>query len=64
LGITHMSAGSSTEPGGYGAPGSAGKQFELEDTRTPAEVKAALERMGYDAVFKDWEVMPAASAST
>ncbi len=62
LGVTHMSAGSRTEPGGYRDPGSAGEQFEIEDTRTPEEVAFALRRLGYEPVFKDWEVMPAASA--
>jgi len=55
LGITHMSAGSSTEPGGYSEPGSAGEQFHLEDTRTPQQVAHRLVELGYDAVFKDWE---------
>jgi 2-iminoacetate synthase len=55
LGITHMSAGSSTEPGGYCEPGSAGEQFHLEDTRTPERVVHRLVELGYDPVFKDWE---------
>jgi len=55
LGITHMSAGSSTEPGGYSEPGSAGEQFHLEDTRTPEQVARRLIELGYDPVFKDWE---------
>jgi 2-iminoacetate synthase len=57
LGITHMSAGSSTEPGGYSEPGSAGEQFHLEDTRTPEQVARRLQALGYDPVFKDWENM-------
>ncbi|HXW77110.1 MAG TPA: 2-iminoacetate synthase ThiH, partial [Candidatus Eremiobacteraceae bacterium] len=57
LGVTHMSAGSSAEPGGYGEPGAAGEQFELEDLRTPAEVAHALRGLGYEPVFKDWERM-------
>jgi 2-iminoacetate synthase len=64
LGVTHMSAGSSTEPGGYEHPGEAGQQFELEDTRTPAEVASGLRALGYEPVFKDWELMqdPVAAA--
>ena len=64
LGITHMSAGSSTEPGGYEHPGEAGEQFELEDRRSPHEVASGLRALGYEPVFKDWEVMqnPVASA--
>jgi 2-iminoacetate synthase len=57
LGVTMMSAGSSTEPGGYGEPGAAGEQFELEDLRTPAQVAQQLRELGYDPVFKDWEIM-------
>jgi 2-iminoacetate synthase len=65
LGVTHMSAGSSTEPGGYEHPGEAGEQFGLEDRRSPAEVASGLRAMGYEPVFKDWEVMraPASAAS-
>lgn len=57
LGVTLMSAGSSTEPGGYEEPGSAGEQFELEDTRSPDEVAQRLRELGYEPVFKDWEHM-------
>ncbi len=57
LGITHMSAGSRTEPGGYSEPGAAGEQFHLEDTRSPAHVVRRLRELGYDPVFKDWENM-------
>jgi 2-iminoacetate synthase len=54
LGVSMMSAGSSTEPGGYGQPGEAGEQFQLEDTRSPAAIAARLGELGYEAVFKDW----------
>jgi 2-iminoacetate synthase len=64
LGITHMSAGSSTQPGGYSEPGSAGEQFHLEDTRTPGQVVRRLIELGYDPVFKDWEnIMPQTAAA-
>ena len=80
LGITMMSAGSHTEPGGYTGQGkselhvtkggrmvkasvpqigSAGEhatvQFEIADNRSPAEVAARLEQLGYETVWKDWE---------
>jgi 2-iminoacetate synthase len=64
LGFTHMSAGSSTEPGGYEHPGEAGEQFELEDRRSPAEVASGLRALGYEPVFKDWEVMHNPAAAT
>jgi 2-iminoacetate synthase len=55
LGVTHTSAGSHTEPGGYNAPGEAEGQFEVNDARSPAEVSAALAGRGFDVVWKDWD---------
>ena len=55
LGVTSMSAGSHTEPGGYAAQSDAEPQFEISDTRSPAEVAAALRAAGYDPVWKDWQ---------
>jgi 2-iminoacetate synthase len=84
LGITLISAGSHTEPGGYTGAGrektrrtargrivdaagvssewagaenttNATGQFEIADDRSPAEVAALLQRLGYDPVWKDWD---------
>jgi len=56
LGITHMSAGSSTKPGGYTERGVlALEQFEIEDHRGPLEVVDAIRRAGYDPVWKDYD---------
>lgn len=55
LGITQMSAGSRTEPGGYHDPDVAEKQFDVDDARTPAAVAARLVELGLDPVWKDWE---------
>jgi 2-iminoacetate synthase len=55
LGVTHLSAGSHTEPGGYAAPSDAEPQFEISDARSPAEMAAVLRAAGYDPVWKDWE---------
>ncbi len=55
LGVTTMSAGSHTEPGGYAAESDAEPQFAISDTRTPAEVAGALRAAGYDPVWKDWQ---------
>jgi 2-iminoacetate synthase len=55
LGVTHLSAGSHTEPGGYTGPSDAEPQFSVADERTPAEVAAALRVAGYDPVWKDWQ---------
>ena len=55
LGITQMSAGSCTAPGGYAAQGSATEQFTIDDDRTPAEIAEILRSRGYDPVWKDWD---------
>ena len=54
-GVTMMSAGSRTEPGGYEEPEKAEGQFEIEDARTPAEVADRLRALGLDPVWKDWD---------
>ncbi|MEW6333920.1 MAG: 2-iminoacetate synthase ThiH [Thermodesulfobacteriota bacterium] len=59
LGITSMSAGSRTEPGGYSRPGAGGAQFEVADGRSPARVAEALRRLGYEPVWKEWDGAPA-----
>jgi 2-iminoacetate synthase len=53
LGVTQVSAGSHTEPGGYAAPSDAEARFEIADTRSPGEVAAALRQAGYDPVWID-----------
>jgi 2-iminoacetate synthase len=53
IGITHTSAGSHTEPGGYEHPGEAGEQFEIADHRAPAEVASTLRADGFDVVWED-----------
>jgi len=55
LGITQISAGSSTEPGGYLTPGASGEQFAVTDTRSPNRMVDVLKDCGYDPVFKDWD---------
>jgi len=81
LGITMISAGSHTEPGGYTGAGKenihqtvrgriveagssewaghgatpATGQFEIADDRSPAEIAALLQRLGYEPVWKDWD---------
>jgi 2-iminoacetate synthase len=53
IGITHTSAGSHTEPGGYTHPQEAQEQFEIADLRSPREVADALRMMGYEPVWED-----------
>jgi len=56
LGITMMSAGSSTRPGGYtSCRGDTTAQFETEDRRSPVEVVQAIIKAGYDPVWKDFD---------
>lgn len=55
LGITSMSAGSRTNPGGYVTDTSSLEQFEIDDSRTPKEIVAMLQQKGYKPVWKDWE---------
>ena len=57
LGITSMSAGSSTRVGGHTIEFQEGlnpPQFEISDTRNVEEIKAMLAAKGYQAVLKDW----------
>jgi 2-iminoacetate synthase len=56
LGVTMMSAGSSTRPGGYTDLGEDTlAQFDTEDRRSPGEVAEAIRRAGYDPVWKDFD---------
>jgi 2-iminoacetate synthase len=55
LGITKMSAGSRTSPGGYSHDRADAGQFEVSDERCPAEVVAMLKRLGLEPVWKDWD---------
>lgn len=56
LGITRMSAGSTTKVGGHTvcAAGLASGQFEIFDTRELEEIKKMLSDRGYQPVLKDW----------
>lgn len=54
LGITQMSAGSVTSPGGYTKEKDAGEQFHIEDTRSSAIFAEAIATKGYQPVWKDW----------
>ena len=86
LGVTLLSAGSHTEPGGYtgagrdnlhhtergrvvaldgassnyaaspGRPTGATEQFHIADERSPQEVAEELRRLGYEPVWKDWDM--------
>jgi 2-iminoacetate synthase len=64
LGITHMSAGASTEPGGYShfdetnweqTREQPGEQFHIADERAPAVVARMIRQQGYEPVWKDFD---------
>lgn len=55
LGITQMSAGSCTAPGGYEGDSGDGEQFSISDHRSPEEMRELLTARGYEAVWKDWD---------
>lgn len=55
LGITAMSAGSKTNPGGYAVEPGSLEQFEISDERSPAEIAEMLRQKGYEPVWKDWD---------
>jgi 2-iminoacetate synthase len=55
LGVTSMSAGSQTDPGGYSTCPESLEQFEVTDGRTPDQVTSDIRRLGYDVVWKDWD---------
>ena len=55
LGVTKMSAGSRTSPGGYSHDHKDTGQFEVSDERSASEVVAMLQRRGLEPVWKDWD---------
>jgi 2-iminoacetate synthase len=55
LGITKVSAGSKTRPGGYSGHSDAIEQFEVDDNRSPVEVAAVISNQGFEPVWKDWD---------
>ena len=54
LGITSMSAGSKTNPGGYALHNESLEQFEISDERSPGEVALSIQSVGMEPVWKDW----------
>lgn len=56
-GVTSISAGSKTNPGGYAVDPETLEQFAIDDQRSPAEVAQMIKDKGLEAVWKDWDVM-------
>lgn len=55
LGVTSMSAGSRTDPGGYVSTPESLEQFTVNDERSPRQVAEEIRNLGYEAVWKDWD---------
>jgi len=55
IGITSMSAGSKTNPGGYTAASESLEQFEINDERSAQQIAEIIRQQGYEPVWKDWD---------
>lgn len=55
LGVTSMSAGSKTNPGGYAVEPTSLEQFEICDERSAVEIARLIRGSGYEPVWKDWD---------
>jgi 2-iminoacetate synthase len=55
LGITAISAGSKTNPGGYAVEPGSLEQFEISDDRSPEQIARIITAQGYEPVWKDWD---------
>lgn len=55
LGITSMSAGSRTNPGGYTVAPDSLEQFEISDTRPTHVIEQMIRQQGYEPVWKNWD---------
>jgi 2-iminoacetate synthase len=55
IGITSMSAGSKTNPGGYVVDPQSLEQFEISDERSATEIAKIISNSGYEPVWKDWD---------
>lgn len=55
LGVTAISAGSKTMPGGYAQDSEDLEQFAINDNRHPKEMLEVVKKAGYEVVWKDWD---------
>ena len=56
LGITSLSAGSKTDPGGYAVYRNELEQFSVNDDRNPADILQAVKKQGCEVIWKDWDL--------
>ncbi|OEF27189.1 2-iminoacetate synthase ThiH [Vibrio rumoiensis] len=54
LGVTHISAASKTQPGGYANVEVELEQFSISDERSAFDVAQAVKNKGYEVVWTDW----------
>ena len=57
LGVTKMSAGTSTRVGGHSSKDAGEAQFDISDERSVEEMRQMLYKKGYQPVFKDWQAI-------
>ena len=55
IGVTKVSAGSSTEVGGYSLSGKSEGQFDVADKTSVAKMKELIYAKGFQPVVKDWD---------
>ncbi|MPT34944.1 MAG: hypothetical protein E2604_07605, partial [Flavobacterium sp.] len=55
IGVTSMSAGSKTNPGGYAVDPQSLEQFETSDERPATIIAQIIAAKGYEPVWKDWD---------
>lgn len=55
LGITNISAGAKTNPGGYYNAADSLEQFEVSDQRSSQEMAKVIADLGYEVVWKNWD---------
>jgi len=55
LGVTSMSAGSKTNPGGYTVDPESLEQFEISDERSALQIAELISSNEYEPVWKDWD---------
>lgn len=55
LGITSISAGSKTNPGGYVVEPESLEQFVISDERSAGQMAAFISSINYEPVWKDWD---------
>lgn len=54
--VTHLSCESKTTPGGNATENDDLEQFEITDDRNLSEMVSVIKKMGFDPLFKDWQI--------